>query len=51
MARSGQRSVGSFWELSNKVADLYAPRRPQPSAAKWAIDEDGLPRLDRAVLC
>lgn len=29
-----------LWELANKVADLYAPRRPQSLAAKWAADED-----------
>jgi hypothetical protein len=31
--------VRQLWELSNKVADLYAPRRPQPVMAKWAADE------------
>jgi hypothetical protein len=30
-----------LWDLANKVADPYATVRPQPLAAKWAIDEDG----------
>lgn len=29
-----------LWELANKVADLYAPRRRQPLAAKWTADSE-----------
>lgn len=31
---------GKLWALACKVADLYAPHRPQPLAAKWAADSE-----------